>query len=101
MGGRRVQTQVAEEDEEVQTLSLGRGKDLVADFVLAGANRLRQRLIEEQFVVGLGQASELLVEDREAMARHANHRALEAWRTRVAARRLIVEWLRLSRGRSV
>ena len=86
--GSRAQAQVAEQYEKVQALSLGRGKDLVLDLALAGANRLRPRRVKKQFVVRPRNPAELLVKDRETMAGYPNHRASEARRTRITARNL-------------
>lgn len=84
----RIQSQVTEQYEKVQTVSLRRGKNLVLDLSLAGANRLGLRFIEKQFVVWLGHATEFFVEDREPIARNPNHRASKARRIRTAARLL-------------
>src|ERR1700730_2039446 len=84
--GSRVQTQVAEQYEKIQALSLGRGKDLMLDLVPASANRLRLRRVEKQFVVRPRHPPELLVKDREPMTRQPNHRASKARKTRFAAR---------------
>jgi len=81
----RTQAQVAEQYEKIQTLSLGRGKDLILDLAPAGADRLWPRRVEKQFVVGSRHPAELLVKDREAMTRHPNHRASKARKIRIAA----------------
>jgi hypothetical protein len=86
--GSRAQAQVAEQYEKIQALSLGRGKDLVLDFALARANRLRPRRVKKQFVVRPRKPAELFVKDREAMTRDPNHRALKARRIGIAARSL-------------
>ena len=63
----RAQAQVAEQYKKIQALSLGRGKNLVLDFVLARAHRLRPRRVKKQFVVRPRKPAELLVKDCKAM----------------------------------
>src|SRR5713101_3568028 len=84
--GSRAQAQVAEQYEKIQALSLGRGKDLMLDLAAAGANRLGLRRVEKQFVVRPRDPAELLVEDRETITGHPNHRASEARKIRIATR---------------
>ena len=80
------QAQVAEQYKKIQALSLGRGKNLVLDFALARAHRLRPRRVKKQFVVRPRKPPELLVKDRKAMTRQSNHRTLKARKSRIAAR---------------
>jgi len=61
------QAQVAEQYKKIQALSLGRGKNLVLDFALARAHRLRPRRVKKQFVVRPRKPTELLVKDCKAM----------------------------------
>ena len=86
LDGGRVQAQVAEQYKKIQALSLGRGKNLVLDFALARANRLSPRRVKKQLVVRSRKPPELLVKDREAMTRQANHRTSKARKIRIAAR---------------
>ena len=78
VNGRRIQAQVAEQDEKVQAARLGRGENLTLDLVVACANRLGPRLIEKQLVIRTRQAAEFLLEDRESMAGNRDHRASKA-----------------------
>ena len=82
----RAQAQVAEQYEKIQALSLGRSKNLILDLAPAGADRLRPRRVEKQFVVGPRKPAELLVENREAVTRQPNYRALKTRKMRIAAR---------------
>src|SRR5882672_7587470 len=84
--GSRVQAQVAEQYEKIQALSLGRSKDLILDLAPAGADRFWPRRVEKQFVVGPREPAKLPVENREAVTRQPNHRALKARKMRIAAR---------------
>jgi hypothetical protein len=61
---------------------------------MAGANRMRQRAIEEQLFVQLGQAAKLFGEHREAVAGQPNYRASKAWGIGRAARNLGGDWMR-------
>src|SRR5690348_11810524 len=80
--GSRAQAQVAEQYEKIKALSLGRSKDLILDLAPAGADWFWPRRVEKQFVVGPWKPAELLVENREAMTRQSNHRALKARKMR-------------------
>jgi hypothetical protein len=84
--GSRAQAQVAEQYEKIQALSLGRSKDLILDLAPGGADRFWPRRVEKQFVVGPREPAKLPVENREAVTRQPNHRALKARKMRIAAR---------------
>ena len=84
--GSRAQAQAAEQYEKIQALSLGRGKDLILDLAPAGADRFWPRRVEKQLVVGPREPAKLPVENREAVTRQPNHRALKARKMRIAAR---------------